>query len=210
MNPKILKNFEENLRIESRSLLQDLDFNIDRMFAEHARDGKLRSGSTIKCGMDYVAEASSNLFKLSIDFVSKGFPSLTSDSEQVISGTVSRVHNTLLKKALEQFRKCCKVSGKPDLYDRMLPELETQIAAGKARFLNELNLAIVESGLQKEVPLFDKASWIVELLLTIISIFIAGMWFANPEGNYEPLLVVLALVITLNGIIIKLRWSKST
>tara|TARA_Y100001949_G_C15866076_1_gene277324 strand:+ start:38 stop:682 length:645 start_codon:yes stop_codon:yes gene_type:complete len=48
---------------------------------------------------------------------------------------------------------------------------------------------------------------IFEVLLVLLAILLAVLWFLNPEGNYEPILVLIGLVFTFSEI---LRRNAST
>jgi hypothetical protein len=86
----------------------------------------------------------------------------------------------------------------------MIPEVEASMVSDYENFENSLNVIAINLKNSRTMSVFGKWLWYLEALLLAISLFIAGMWYKNPTGNYEPILVVLALVIPAIAIGIKI------
>jgi hypothetical protein len=66
MNPDVEKNYKEKLRLSLLESIQSLDNKFEAMISMHASKGRLRSGSTIKRTMDFIAEENSEIYKVTI------------------------------------------------------------------------------------------------------------------------------------------------
>ncbi len=58
------------------------------------------------------------------------------------------------------------------------------------------------------MPPLIKVVWVSETILILSPMFIAGKWYKDPSGNYEPVIVGLGLAIALVAIGIKFATSK--
>ena len=90
----------------------------------------------------------------------------------------------------------------------MLPDVESNMATDLARFQNHLNATAVQLKLEHRKSLTEKFFWGFEGLLILVSMFITGMWYKDPTGNYEPILACLGLAIPLIALGIKLSGKK--
>jgi len=203
MHPEIKQNYTEKLRLVTIKLLGILDQNIKVMLAEHSRDGLLGSGATIKKTMNFIAQENSNLYQEVLNHLGtlnqKYYPQLESDVKKL----AKTAQEKFKQESLVRFKKSTEIARHPQLYERMLPEVEAAMATDLANFQNTLNTTVLDLKLSSSIAPLTKTLLGLEAALILISIFIAGMWYKDPTGNYEPILVGLGLVITLNAIGIK-------
>jgi len=179
------------------------------MLAEHSRDGMLGSGATIKKTMNFIVVGNANLYSRVIEHLTKLNVNFTQNLEFDIQILTKSAQEQFKAEALAIFQKSTEIARSPNLYERMLPELESEMASNLAVFQNTLNAAILELKHKSSVSTLSKALWCLEAILLLTSVFIAGMWYKDPNGNYEPILVGLGLVIPLVGLIIKLSSKKA-
>lgn len=210
MHPEINENFKEKLRLVVLDLISTLDEDIKAMLAEHSANGLLRSGNTIKRTMYFIAKGNASLYQSVIDYIKEldltYHPSMEADFQSLASGAQEHYKS----ECLPRLQKSTEVAGKPSLFERMLPEVESDMATDLAKFHNSLNAAIIQIKLSKHVPPITKALWGLEAVLLLATMFIAGMWFKDPDGNYEPLIAGLSLAIPLIFVSIKLSARKVT
>ena len=208
MNPEIKQNFIEKLRLVSQDLLDTLDQDIKVMLAEHSRDGLVRSGATIKKTMNFIAKGNANLYHEVLGHLgtlkTNYYPQLEYDVQEF----ANEAQESFKKETLTRLKKSTEIAGNPQLYERMLPDVENSMATDLAKFQNSLNALALELKLNTKMPPTIKALWALEAALLLVSVFIAGMWYVDPEGNYEPILVALGLVISLMAIGIKFGAKK--
>ena len=90
----------------------------------------------------------------------------------------------------------------------MLPDVESSMATDLAKFQNDLSAIAVQLKLAHRKSSTEKILWGLEGLLLLMSMFISGMWYKDPTGNYEPILVVVGLVISFIFLGIKISGKK--
>ncbi|WP_444908925.1 hypothetical protein [Microbulbifer sp. TRSA005] len=210
MHPEIKENFQEKMRLVVLDLMSHMDEDIKAMLAEHSAKGLLRSGNTIKRTMDFIAQGNASLYQSVLDYFQDlnlaYYPTMEVDI-QSLAISAQELYKT---ECLPRFQKSIELAGKPSLYERMLPEVESGMATDLAKFQNSLNAVVVQIKLSKEIPPMTKVLWGLEALLLLSIMFIAGMWFKDPEGNYEPLVVGLSIAMPLVLVGIKLIAKKVT
>lgn len=185
-----------------------LDENIRSMLVEHAANGLLRSGNTIKRTMDFIAQGNEALYQAIIDHLQSldiaYYPAIEADIQAMAGGA----QEYFKSESLPWFQKSTEHAGNPSLYESMLPDLESSMAADLAKFQNTLNATVVQLKLNRQISPVAKALWGLEAILLLASMFIAGMWYKDPNGNYEPILVGLGIAIPLIALGIKLGANK--
>jgi len=208
MHSEIKQNYIEKLRLVSLGLLEALDQDIKIMLREHARDGLVGSGATIKKTMDFIAQGNSSLYQAVLTHLSTLNPRFYPQLEPDVQALAKAAQDIFKKESLACLKKSTEIARNPQLYERMLPEVEAAMATDLANFQNSLNAAALELKLSTSTPLPTKVFWSLEAVLLLVSMFIAGMWYKDPNGNYEPILVSLGLVIPLLAIGIKISAKK--
>lgn len=128
--------------------------------------------------------------------------------ERDIQGLANFAQELYKAEAVTFLQKSTKLAGKPNLYERMLPDVESSMATDLAKFKNQLNATAIQLKLVHRKSAMEKFLWGLEGLLLLISMFISGMWYKNPAGNYEPFLVGLGLAIPLIALGIKFGTKK--
>jgi len=203
MNAEQAEKFSKKVNLVSREISDNLELEFDSMLAEHSRDGKLASGATIKRTMGFIASGNANLYLAVNDHLEKlnlqYYPKIEGDVKELAIAVQVQYKN----KSLEKLKKSAAIAGKSKLYERMIPEVEASMVSDYENFENSLNVIAINLKNSRTMSVFGKWLWYLEALLLAISLFIAGMWYKNPTGNYEPILVVLALVIPAIAIGIK-------
>jgi|GEM_PF-1342930 len=209
MNNELMENFVEKLRLIRSELIVNLNNDYKRMLAEHSRDGMLGSGATIKKTMNFIVLGNASLYSQVIEYLKKLNVNYTNSLESDVQALTKSAQEQFKIEALTVFQKSTEIARSPNLYGRMLPELESEMASNLAVFQNSLNAAILELKIKSSISPLSKSLWFLEAVLLLSSMFIAGMWYKDPNGNYEPILLGLGLVIPLVGVIIKLSSKKA-
>lgn len=210
MNPEIKQNFSEKIRLVSKELLDTLDQNIKVMLAEHARDGRLASGATIKRTMNFISTGNTSLYQEIIKYLSTLNLHYNPQLEEEVQRLAKSAQESYKDESLKRLKKSTEIARNPKLYDRMVLEVESPMATDLANFQNTLNAFVLNLKLKHKISPIEKGLWCLDGLLLLISMFIVSMWFQNPAGNYEPILVGLGLVIPLLTVGIKLGREKTT
>ena len=144
MHPEVKQNYIEKIRLISLELLKTLDQEIEIMLAEHARDGLVRSGATIKKTMDFIAKGNASLYQEILDHLAalklSFYPQLESDVQNI----AKLAQETFKQESLTRLKKSAEITGKPQLYERMLPEVEAVMKTDSANFQNSLNTSVLK------------------------------------------------------------------
>lgn len=210
MHPEIKENFREKLRLTVVDVIANLDIEMKAMFAKHSAEGMQRSGNTIKKTMDLISEGNAQLYKEILEYVSSldiaYYPAIENDIQQLAISA----QESFKSEALTWFKTSTETAGNPRLFERMLAEVEADMATELAKFQNQLNKTTVQLKLNRSISPIEKVFWVIEGILLLVSMFIAGMWYKDPAGNYEPILVGLGLTIPLLVVVFKFGAKKAT
>ena len=208
MNPEIKANFDEKLRLTNVEIAKTLDKQIKIMLAEHAMDHMLGSGSTIQKTKDLIELSSSKLYQAVIEHLCTLNINYSSMLETEIRAIAKAAHDNYKEVACDKLSKSTVLAKAPQLYERMLHDIKSGFATDMANFHNSLNVAILELKQNSTMPIGLKILWAIEAFLLLASMFIAGMWYKDPNGVYEPIVVGLALVIPLLAVAAKFGAKK--
>ncbi|PHR54871.1 MAG: hypothetical protein COA47_14725 [Robiginitomaculum sp.] len=207
MNIQAKQNIEEKIRLILIESISSLEKDFEGMLRRHAADGLLRSGNTIKATMNMIADLSANLYSEILSHIDVLSLKYYSTIETDIADLARAAQEKLKVETIAKFQKSTEMAGKPKLYERMLPEVEAEMANNLATFQNNLNAKIIEIKQSTQRSPLEKVLWLFEIIILVTSIFVSGMWFKDPQGNYEPVVVALTLVMPLIYLVIR-RISK--
>ena len=203
MNIDSKQNFEEKIRlilIESTSTLED-EFRL--MLNKHTAIGLLHSGITIKETMNIIAELTVKIYSEVLSYIDALNLKYHSSLEGDISKLASDAQQKFKIETIAKFEKSVELAGNPKLLERMLPEVEAEMANNLAIFQNNLNAKTLELKQHTVKSPIEIALWVVEFIFLVTSIFVSGMWFNDSSGNYEPFLVGLVSIMSLILLIIR-------
>ena len=209
MHQETKQNFIEKLRLVCGELLNELDNEIKIMLAEHSRDGLLASGATIKKTMNFIAKGNASLYGAVLDYLKNANVAYSPQLESDIQELANTTQKIFKSESLNRLKKSTEIARSAELYERMVTEVEAGMGTDLANFQNLLNSAVLELKLGSHMPPLTKVFWCLEAVLLLVSMFVAGMWYKDPKGNYEPILVGLGLVIPIIAVLIKLNQHKS-
>jgi hypothetical protein len=203
MNIDSKQNFEEKIRLILIESTSTLEAKFKLMINKHAATGLLRSGTTIKETMNMISELTAKVYSEVLSYIDALNLKYYSSLEADISKLASDAQQKFKIETIAIFRKSTELVGKPKLFERMLPEVEAELANNLAIFQNNLNAKTLELKEHTVKSPIERVLWVVEFIFLAISIFVSGMWFNDPSGNYEPFLVGLLSVMSLILLIIK-------
>jgi len=154
--------------------------------------------------MDFISEGNSKLFQTVIDHIHSMEMSYYKNIENDIQGLASSAQESYKSEAFSRLKKTTDQVNIANLYERMLPEVESGMITDLAVFQNSLNSEVVKLKLSTSISHLEKWLWGFEVILLLVSMLIVGMWLKDPGGNYEPVLVGLGLLVSLLPFGIKL------
>lgn len=120
-------------------LLEELDGNYEAVLRRHSADGLLRSGNTIKKAMELVSGGADELKVFLIEqsnwVIDKSIYVPLSIGDDLIDLN-EKYFASYAEQSAEYIRKAVKVAGKPELFERVYPE----VCASVNRCLKETNI----------------------------------------------------------------------
>ncbi|WP_136805858.1 hypothetical protein [Desulfosediminicola flagellatus] len=208
MKSDLSENISKKLDLYLVETVDALEQDFKKMLAEHSRDGMLGSGATIKKTMNFISTRNEILYSSVIAHVEILNLKYYSNLEEDIKKIVVEVQNKYKVTCLELLQKSTEIARNPKLYERMLPEVEASMVHDWKNFENSLNVYSLNLKHNRTMSTLEKSLWCLEGLLLAISVFISGMWFKYPNGNYEPIIVALGLLISAIAIAMKIYIKK--
>ncbi len=207
MDQSLIKNLQGRVDVLKGELIDDLDKNIERMKAEHSSKGLLRSGATIKKVMEginnlvdsYYSDIFGHLKSLPLQV----YPALEESLKQKIDEGIS----SILPLANDRLSAITSFVQKPELYERMLPDVETENSKIKLRFENDLNAYLIDllnAQEQNTKPWEDEVLKLWRfatkgkrkvLTLPLVAIFILIPAFAGLSDSYSKILTKLSDIV---------------
>lgn len=210
MTSQQIENFREKLRLATKQLLEALQSDYKLMLREHSRDGKIGSGDTISKTMKNISARYVELYTQILNHLVALDPKFTNELESEVQELAQSAQVIFKVEAIKLFKESTVMAKKPNHFDRLLPDLESNMSVDFANFQNALNTAVLQIKYKTTVPPLAKVLWAIELMMLLIAAGVAGMWYKDPTGNYEPIIVGLSLVIPLVGVAIKLSSKNET
>lgn len=205
MQQDIKQNFIEKNKLIITELSKGLGKDIESMYAKQSMNGVLRSGMTVKNTMDLIVKKHHDFYQAVLAHLGSRELNYYLDLESDIQNLIVGSENQFRKDSLICLKKSTEMMGKPELFERILPELDNEMALNTANFNNTLNAVVLDKKFNSSKSTTIWILWGIEGALLLITIFISGMWYSNPIGNYEPIVVGLASMMSLLGLVIRFR-----
>ena len=161
MDQSSIENIQGRIEILKTELIDNLDRNIERMKAEHAAQGLLNSGASIKRVMEEINSLVSSYYSDLFGHIKKHPLTFSSTLEGELKEQINEGLASISPLANERLVAITKFVQKPDLYERMLPEVEDENNKIKKRFENDLNAFVIELKQSSESAM---KPWEAELL----------------------------------------------
>jgi hypothetical protein len=203
MNIDCKQNFEEKIRlilIDSTFTLED---KYDLMVTKYAAHDLLRSGGMTKETMTIIAEVNTKVYSEILSYIDALNLTYSSSLENDISELAQYAQKQFKTESIAKLEKCTEMVGNPKSFEKILPEVEAEMASSYAIFKNNLNAKVLYLKQTTVKSPVERALWALEIICLVVTIFVSGMWFNNPDGNYEPLIVCLTAVMILIPLIIR-------
>lgn len=192
MDQDLENNIMGKVDILCTDLLSELDLNIDRMKAEHSSKGLLISGATIERVMLDINSIIEKYYSEILEYIRTLPLTNSSGLEEKLNDLVKIGLNKLNAVAYERLNIITAFVGKPDLYERMLPEVEGESTKSEQRFHNSLNVFVIELSKRKSS---NTKPWEEE---------IAKIWHFATKGKRKiltfPIVLIFLLLPALAGL----------
>lgn len=209
MNNEQEEAYSESLRLLLVRALEWIKQEQKRIPAEQSAKGELRSGNTIKRLMTSIHESHAKLYVEAINAAKKSFPSYSPSILDTIIEAVDTILTQFENKVTNDFDKSCEAFGRKGIFERIEEDFKGEFITNRAEFRNDLQNYLIQFKNNEEKGRAPKVLIWIEVILLVAMALVAGMWFKDPEGNYEPLLIILGLPLSAIAVILKIR-TKNT
>lgn len=144
MNQNLVENIQDRINILKQELIDELDSNIESMKREHSAKGLLMSGATIKRVMVEINNLVDKYYSDILQHI-KSLPlGFSSSLEAQLKKKVNDGLSTIAPIANERLSAITSFVKKPNLYERMLPEIQEENDKLRKRFENNLNAYCID------------------------------------------------------------------
>ncbi len=144
MESKLLKNVEDKISLLRDDLIAELDESIRVMKADNSARGLLKSGATVRAVMTSINSIVEKYHSEITQHI-KGLPfSHSLEFEDNVSKIVKNGFNDITSLAYNRLSDIADFAGKPELYQRVFPEVEVENRKSFQRFNNLLNAHSIE------------------------------------------------------------------
>jgi hypothetical protein len=189
---------EDRLRAYLREERARLVDEIETMRRQHATEGLLRSGATLKrirdLGIESLSRRVEQAFSVVRGAVESVQPRLT-DAKALMPVIVQFIPEDLDDQA-QHIRKAVADLGVPNA----LPQLLDALAAARTNELQkaqaELQLFLGRASHADASAKHENVFGWLEVTSLLVTIALAVLWVRNPSGSYEPYLALVAAVAT--------------
>ena len=186
------RNLEQELAHRFESALAALDNEIGAMKSQHAAKGLLLSGATL----GKVRELCNSLLDRLADDLANATEVLREAPEfnQLVAGRIVAMFGRVVLPdvpfAHARLEDAVNLVKQPRLLDR----LHAEVVAHHGDVSRALRTRL-ERILLVAPPSPNRVLISIELVVLVFSAFLAGAWWRDPRGNYEPLLAIGGIVL---------------
>ncbi|MBU4444524.1 hypothetical protein KJ656_05510 [bacterium] len=211
-NQDYLMALSEKMSVLRSAQIGEFEEEIKRITHANSAKGMVRSGATIK----QVARSMVALFDKRSDLfirTMKEFPFIyTKTLQQELEHLINKLYPLNFEEFREPYLKIIKLAGDNDerirnsgiaLIDKGLREVVNNL---KADLLQYITISKHNHRRTKG----EKALLVFEAFGVLATTFLAGMWIADPVGNYEPWIILIAAVTTGAEIYRRIKLVKET
>lgn len=195
------------MRQRYKARVDALDRDIHALKASHAAKGLLKSGATLKQVRDLCIKTLDGLaadltsaveaVKHSKDIQLLKSPNIVAVFERVVPRNTPFAH--------ERLSEAVKLVEQPNLLDGLHSDVVSHHADVTAELKTKVERLIIASRRPT-----DRVLLTIELSLLAVIAFIAGAWWRDPSGNYEPLLAIGSVLLALLEVARRVRNKESS
>jgi len=160
----------------------------------NAANGTFKSGRTIKEVIRVCCTLIKNRAELTAETIRKLPFSYTASLESALKENVQQYFPDDLDGFQVKVRNLSRKAGGEKLEDVALEEIRVFQKEAAAGLLSEIDQYLVTLKHAHQLSSIEKRLLFVELAGLVGTAFLAGLWAADRNGNYEPIIVLLAVI----------------
>ena len=146
------------MEILERDLISDLDHAIEKIKAEHAAKGLLKSGPTIKRVMSEIQNCIEEWYQTQLTQIQKLPIQYNEGIELQILDLVNSNATGISEKAYSRLNAITRLIGREDLYDKVIGDVRAECEQSKKRFENMLPAYVIQLKNQQKIMVGKRAT----------------------------------------------------
>lgn len=193
-NNESLENLKRKLSLHSTSQIADLDDQIGAIKRLHASKGLLKSSATIK----KVAEVCIGFFEQKRTFFQKSTFDLPFEAEKGLDEKLMDLFTTYFPgdfdKVDQRLLEVIQMTGGEQFEAKYIAQMHEQRDFISENLKTEIEQFIINLRSKIRISIFEKIAILLEVVCLLMVTYLAGKWAVDPNGNYEPFIVVWGTV----------------
>lgn len=188
-----LRALGSKLRTYTDAQDRTLDDEIEIITNSNAARGTFESGITIKGVIRVCGTLIKNRTEHTAETIRKLPFSYTPSLETALKENTQHYFPDDLGGFQVKVRNLVRKAGGDKLEDVALEEIRTFQKEAVAGLLSEIDQYLVTLKHAHQLPNIEKLLLVVEIASLVGTAFLAGLWVADKNGNYEPIIVLFAV-----------------
>jgi len=189
-NNESLENLKRKLSLHSASQIADLDDQIGAIKRLHASKGLLKSSATIK----KVSEACIDFFERKRTFFQKSTADLPFEIEKGLDEKLMELFTTYFPddfdKVDQRLLEVIQMTGGEQFEAKYLAKMHEQRELISENLKTEIEQFTINLRAKTSIFTLEKIAILLEVISLLMVAYLAGKWSVDPNGNYEPFIVV--------------------
>jgi len=207
LDKEIRRNIKEEVESIVMTAIYTLTQRVEQLRAGHAANGCLRSSGTMQETKELIITGNKEIYQFIVNYLTSIealiYPSLKSEILSVVATSVEAYRAEQLEILRETERL---IGGFPA--EKIILEIKDHEMLNSSKFKNQVASIILKSKNREQISTALKVILCIVALLLTSALAISVMWFVCPDGNYEPLIVMLTTVAALVIFIKEIFFSK--
>jgi hypothetical protein len=170
-----------------------LDDEIEIIANSNAESGIFMSGQTLKSVIRVCCTLIKNRSELATETIRKLPFSYTPSLETTLKENAQQFFPDDLGEFQQRIRDIAQRSGQENLGNWALEEIRNFQREVVAGLLSDIDQYLVTLKHANQLSNIDKLLLIIEIVCVVGTAFLAGLWVADKNGNYEPIIVLFAV-----------------
>ncbi len=194
-NKKCLENLAKRLEVKDIALHDALRGKIKAIERTNAGKGMLKSGRTIK----EVMHECETILNQKTDFIAKEVGNLPFKPSKDLFEQIVSTAKTIFPEDLGEMQGELKqvvqlATGSERALEAALTGVEKARKKSVADMETRIQQHVISIDIKNGFSNLDKLAIGLEAVSMVIIVFLAGKWSVDPQGNYEPYIVILGVL----------------
>lgn len=209
-NSDSLRVLDSKIRAYSESQDRTLENEIEIITNGRIASGGFQSGNTVRDVIRVCSTLLDNRASVTLATIKELPFSYVLDLEKSLREYVQRHFSEDLGGFQVQVRNLVRKAAGNKLEDTALEEIRNAQSRTLKNLFAEIDQYLVNLKHRNQISTAGKRMIFIEIGCLVGTAFLAGLWVADKNGNYEPLIVLLAAIGSALEIIRRIKYSNAT